>query len=176
MLAPLGIEVTPQDVAIDEIQHHDPLEISRAKVRAAYAAVGAPVVVNDSLWEIPALGGFPGGYMKDVMQWLNAEDFLNLMRGKQDRRIILHDTVAYYDGREVKIFSPSQTGRFINQPRGDANTFQSIVVMDGSQHTIAENFARRDNGTTIDPARYPHWQQFGEWWHEGLTTKARAGD
>ena len=52
---------------MDEIQHHDPLKITEAKVKSAYEKAGQPVVVNDSSWEIPVLGGFPGGYMKDVV-------------------------------------------------------------------------------------------------------------
>ena len=80
---------------IDEIQHRDPLKITEAKVRTAYEKVGKPVVVNDSNWEVPALGGFPGGYMKDIAHWLTPEDFLALLRDKDDWQIILHDIVAY---------------------------------------------------------------------------------
>ena len=91
-------------INIDEIQHHDPLKITEAKVKLAYEKAGQPVVVNDSSWEIPALGGFPGGYMKDVANWFTAEDFLALMKDKNDRRIILHDVVAYFDGEQLKLF------------------------------------------------------------------------
>ena len=80
-----GIVVEPLQIDIDEIQHHDPLKITEAKVKSAYEKAGQPVVVNDSSWEIPALGGFPGGYMKDVVGWFTAEDFLALMKDKNDR-------------------------------------------------------------------------------------------
>ena len=84
-----GIIVEPLQTNIDEIQHHDPLKITEAKVKSAYEKAGRPVVVNDSSWEIPALGGFPGGYMKDVANWFTAEDFLALMKDKNDRRIYI---------------------------------------------------------------------------------------
>ena len=77
------------------------LKITEAKVKLAYEKVDLPVVVNDSSWEIPALGGFPGCYMKDVANWFTAEDFLALMKDKNDRRIILHDVVAYFDGEPL---------------------------------------------------------------------------
>ena len=89
VLKDYGIVVEPLQIDIDEIQHHDPLKITEAKVKLAYEKADRPVVVNDSSWEISALGGFPGGYMKDIVDWFTAEDFLALMKDKNDRRIIL---------------------------------------------------------------------------------------
>lgn len=123
-----------------------------------------PVVVNDSSWEIPALGGFPGGYMKDVANWFTAEDFLALMKDKNDRRIILHDVVAYFDGEQLKLFISDQTGVFINEPRGKGTSMNQVVSMEDSGGlTIAEKFALRHDGADINPAHFQHWQKFGEW-------------
>lgn len=149
---------------IDEIQHYNPLEITKAKARAAYEKAGYPIVVNDSSWEIPALGGFPGGYMKDVANWFTAEDFLALMKDKNDRRIILHDVVAYFDGEQLKLFIYDQTGVFINQPRGEGTSMNQVVSMEDSGGlTIAEEFALRHDGADINPDHFRHWQKFGEW-------------
>ena len=149
---------------IDEIQHYNPLEITKAKARAAYEKAAYPIVVNDSSWEIPALGGFPGGYMKDVANWFTAEDFLALMKDKNDRRIILHDVVAYFDGEQLKLFIYDQTGVFINQPRGEGTSMNQVVSMEDSGGlTIAEEFALRHDGAEINPSHFQHWQKFGEW-------------
>lgn len=149
---------------IEEIQHYNPLEITKAKVRAAYEKAGQSVVVNDSSWEIPALGGFPGGYMKDVANWFTAEDFLALMKDKNDRRIILHDVVAYFDGEQLKLFIYDQTGVFINESRGEGTSMNQVVSMEDSGGlTIAEEFALRHDGTEINPDHFQHWQKFGEW-------------
>lgn len=149
---------------IDEIQHYNPLEITKAKARAAYEKAGYPIVVNDSSWEIPALGGFPGGYMKDVANWFTAEDFLALMKDKNDRRIILHDVVAYFDGEQLKLFISDQTGVFINEPRGEGASMNQVVLMEDSGGlTIAEEFALRHDGAKINPSHFQHWQKFGNW-------------
>ena len=58
VLKDYGIVVEPLQIDIDEIQHHDLLKITEAKVKLAYEKADQPVVVNDSSWEIPALGGF----------------------------------------------------------------------------------------------------------------------
>lgn len=159
-----GIVVEPLQIYIDEIQHHDPLKITEAKVKSVYEKAGQPVVVNDSSWEIPALGGFPGGYMKDVVGWFTAEDFLALMKDKNDRRIILHDVVAYFDGEQLKLFISDQTGVFINEPRGEGTSMNQVVSMEDSGGlTIAEEFALRHDGAEINPDHFQHWQKFGEW-------------
>ena len=164
VLKDYGIFVEPLQTNIDEIQHHDPLKIAEAKVKLAYEKAGQPVVVNDSSWEIPALGGFPGGYMKDIANWFTADDFLALMRGKKDRRIILHDVVAYFDGKELKLFTFDQSSVFINEPRGEGTSMNQVVSMENSGGlTIAEEFARRHSGEKIDSINFQHWQKFGKW-------------
>lgn len=73
-LKPFNIEIKPVAVHVEEIQHPDPREIARAKARTAFALLEQPVVVQDTSWNIPALGGFPGGYMKDVSTWLSTDN------------------------------------------------------------------------------------------------------
>ncbi len=168
VLEDYDIAVESLEIAIDEIQHHNPLKITEAKVRAAYEKAGKPVVVNDSSWEIPALGGFPGGYMKDIVNWLTAEDFLALMKSKNDKRIILHDVVAYYDGRELKIFTFEQSGVFVSEPHSKGTSMNQVVSMEDSGGlTIAEEFALRHDGAEINPSHFQHWQKFGEWFIAG---------
>ncbi len=157
------IDVTPVSVEIDEIQHHDPADIAQAKARAAFAVVGKPVVVSDTSWEIPALGGFPGGYMKDISAWLDAADWQSLMARHDDKTIYCHEHVAYFDGEQLQHFVSTYTGRFVDEPRGrvdDTESFERLVVLYGGQ-TMAEQLAAGDiasAGESLD-----HWKQFGEW-------------
>ena len=102
--------------------------------------------------------------MKDIVGWFTAEDFLALMKDKNDRRIILHDVVAYFDGDQSKLFIYDQTGVFINEPRGEGTSMNQVVSMeDSGRLTIAEEFALRHDGAEINPAHFQHWQKFGEW-------------
>lgn len=165
VLATYDITVEVMALDIDEIQHHDPLEITKAKARAAYQKAKRPIVVNDVSWEIPALNGFPGGYMKDVCRWLSTEDFLALMQDKADKTIIAHDVVTYYDGKDVRLFTSRQSGYFIDQPRGnDTHPHHSVIVMRGNNgRTIAEVVNARMAGEAVEVGNYEHWQKFGEW-------------
>jgi non-canonical purine NTP pyrophosphatase (RdgB/HAM1 family) len=162
-LAPYNVTIEPIKVAIDEIQHDDPAEITKAKARAAYAVTGRPVVVSDTSWAIPALGGFPGGYMKDVGRWFTAQNWLDIMAGQADKRILCHEHVAYYDGNDVQHFVETYEGWFIDEMRGredDDESFERVVMLYGNE-TMAEQLARGDNASAGETLG--HWQQFGEW-------------
>ena len=150
------------NIDIDEIQHRDPLKITEAKVRAAYEKVGKPVVVNDSNWEVPALGGFPGGYMKDIAHWLTPEDFLALRRDKDDWQIIFSMTF----GHNLQTFIFDQPGKFVAPPRGKSGaSVNKIITMDGGNGlTMSEVFDRRDQGLAVETDTLQQWHQFAQWY------------
>lgn len=157
-----GITVVNQDCEVQEIQSHDATEISIAKAKSAFELLKKPVVINDHYWEIPALGGFPGGYMKDVNHWFTAEDFLSLLAGKTDRTGILTENVVYYDGQEAKHFAAKFQGKFINEARGTGHVpSERVFIYDGRDSTIAECVDRGEHARDINKSA---WKLFGEWY------------
>lgn len=148
-------------VDIDEIQHTDSAEITKAKARAAYGAIHQPVVVQDTSWNIPALGGFPGGYMKDTANWWQAQDWLNVMAPYDDKRIICLEHVAYFDGENLHHFEASYDCVFVDSPRGDAlkNNSLELVVGETNDETFAEAHDRGRAGAEDTE----HWRLFAEW-------------
>lgn len=171
-LAPFLIDVEPVKISIDEIQHADTAEITKAKAKAAYAVTGHPVVVSDTSWAIPALNGFPGGYMKDIATWWRVNNWLDVMRPLDDKRIYCLEHVAYYDGNELQHFEQRYEGRFIDEPRGrehDAESFEQVVILYGDK-TMAEQLAGGDIASAGEVLG--HWQQFGEWYHATAVTGA----
>jgi non-canonical purine NTP pyrophosphatase (RdgB/HAM1 family) len=158
------ISVEPVVIEIDEIQHSDPAQITKAKAKAAYTVLKQPVVVSDTSWSIPALGGFPGGYMKDVNIWWGEQDWLNIMAPHKDKTIICREHVAYYDGKDLVHFSEDYTGRFLGKVQGIAEnekeSFERVASLDGI-HSLSEGRANRAKG--LVKKTYGHWQQFGEW-------------
>lgn len=165
-----GIEVTQVQLAIDEIQSHDPLEISKRKAEDALKASGAPaIVVADTSWSIPSLNGFPGGYMKDVTEWLAPTDFINLVSDKDDKTIIFRETITYIDAKETKTFSKEYPGRIVDIPRGgDGNSIDNVAEFNG--RTLAES---HDLGkTSHDPEDYI-WYEFAEWFAEKHSSSSK---
>lgn len=157
------IVVKPIKIDINEMQHQDSAEITKAKARAAYELTNQPIVVSDTSWEIPVLGGFPGGYMKDVSAWFDAKDWISLMSRHLDKTIYCHEHIAYFDGEELRHFVSTYKGKFIDEPRGriDANeSIERVVILYGNL-TMAEYLA---NGSIASAGEVlDHWKQFGEW-------------
>lgn len=161
-LGQLDIGVIAINVEIDEIQHHDPAEIAKAKARAAYEVTHEPVVVQDTSWSIPALGGFPGGYMKDVANWWGPDDWVRIMCD-QDRRIICLEHVAYCDGDQVRHFESRYEGAFVQSPRGsDGNSLDKMITLYANGKTLAEMHDDGDIASASDGLE--HWQQFADWY------------
>ncbi len=156
------ITVKPIEIEIDEIQHHDPIEITKAKARSAFALLQEPVVVSDTSWSIPALGGFPGGYMKDVGLWWSEDDWITIMASHEDKTIICQEHLAYFDGEQLVHFSQDYDGFFLGKPQGLLNekeSFERVASFDGIR-SLAEGQAAARNG---EKKLLAHWQKFGEW-------------
>ena len=164
-----GIEFEARSADIDEIQHHDPTEIAKAKAKAAYEIIKRPLVINDSSWSIPALNGFPGGYMKEVNKWFSAQDWLNLLRDKKDRSAILHERTIYYDGELMRVFEVSTNGIFVDSPRGEWPEDMEKLVSLYEGKTLAENHEDEKAGDSMKHSE--HWREFAEWYHDALTAK-----
>ena len=163
-LGEFNITLTNTSLEIDEIQHHDPTYIATAKAVAAFDQIKKPLVINDSSWSIPALGGFPGGYMKDITAWLSTDDFLVLMKEKKDRRILLHEVVVYIDQAGHHIFEAIREGQFTDTPAGNSSpSFARIVKMEGDSITISQIFDK-EGERDLDPKRYVHWNSFADWY------------
>ena len=115
-LVPHNIELQQEGFDFSELQSENPEEIVRDKARQAFEYFQTPVLVSDDCWQIPALRGFPGPYMKQLNSWFAPEDWLRLMTGMKDRRIFLLSSLAYQDAETCQVFSHTRTYYFLEQP------------------------------------------------------------
>ena len=122
-----NIKIKPMRLTIDEIQSHNPISIAKKKAEAAFSKLNKPLVVTDTHWSIPALNGFPGGYMKDISEWFTSEDFINLINDKEDKRVSFTESIVYKDSAQSKIFSKEYWGSLVNRPRGKGNSIENIA-------------------------------------------------
>ncbi|MGF7228959.1 MAG: non-canonical purine NTP pyrophosphatase [Candidatus Saccharibacteria bacterium] len=144
---------------IDEIQSDDPLEISKHKAEQAFKMTGGrPTVSNDAFWNIPALNGFPGGYMKDVMQWFTTDDWLRLMANKTDRRICCTETLIYKDATQTKLITKEYWFEVATSARGEGPSLEQIVLIDGKTIAESHQYGRH----ALDVKKYI-WYDFAEW-------------
>lgn len=97
--AGMGVKVVPKAIDLIEEQANDALQVAQSKARQAFTLLDRPLVVDDSAFHIPVLGGFPGVYQKYVIDTIGPEGILKLMEGVEDRRAYFISNLVYVDAR-----------------------------------------------------------------------------
>lgn len=107
-----GVELVQQVFETPEIQAETCEQIAAYSAVFAAHQLGEPCVKMDAGFFIPALGGFPGPFVKYVNDWLSEEKYLALMSDEDDRSMYFEDVtaVAFADGT-VKTFAKRYYGK-----------------------------------------------------------------
>ena len=138
-LEPEGINVVAKYLDMTEMQSHSGEAIIRHKAEQAFSTFKKPLIVSDHFWNIPALKGFPGAYMKHVNEWLTPQDFLNLMKPYTNRTIYLEEHMCFIDKDQQKLFYTSIKGKVLHEVKGEAKQgFRSIITLKKDGKSIAE--------------------------------------
>lgn len=157
-----NIDVEQLAIKIDEIQSGDSIEIAAAKAKTAFEIHKQPLFVNDASWIIPSLKGFPGPFMKFINQWFEPGDFVNLMKGKSDRRIILRDCIVYIDETGHRLFTHEHQGIILDEvAMFDYKHPSDVVISLSANHkSIAEE---KEKGSFFIEDEDLVWKQFASW-------------
>jgi inosine/xanthosine triphosphate pyrophosphatase family protein len=167
--AAAGLELGQGTFEIDEIQSEDPEKIVTDKLNKAYDILQSPVLVNDDSWSIHGLNGFPGPYMKSVTHWFSSQDFINLTRNLNDRRVTLSQWIGFTDGHTHKILKLEYSGELLPEVRGNASvSWQNVVTMSGDKGlSISEVVDTTGDMSGREVAR--GWSEFIKWYQENIT-------
>lgn len=156
-------EIDLKRVAFDfeEIQAADGKKIALHKARQAFDFFKKPIIVSDDIWSIPVLNGFPGPYMKEVDNWFEAEDWLDLMRNKTDKRIKLISYVVYKDEKKEKVFVHESERRFISKERKffSKDGLLDIITLEGDEIAISE---LRKRGNFFEKGSDDFWREIAK--------------
>jgi XTP/dITP diphosphohydrolase len=128
-----GIVLVQSDLDAPEIQSDRVEDVAIYAGQWACRRLGEPVVVTDGGFYIEALNGFPGPFVKFVNQWLTALDLLDLVRGKDDKRIVDRDCLAYCrPGEKPVTFSGSYPGVLAAMPgEGNGRPIERVFIPAG---------------------------------------------
>ena len=120
LLQPLGIDLHQLDYDFDEGRGLDIQTIAKSKLSQAKKAFpNKRLIVDDRGFFIPALNGFPGPFVKLLLDSFSYPGIIKLMQGETDRRAIFSFAVGYFDGKKDHIFVANEEGFIIDEPRGD---------------------------------------------------------
>lgn len=153
-----GINVIQHKIDIEEIQADTIEKVALDKAQKAFDILERPLFINDSGWMIPALNNFPGPFMKFINQWFKAEDFLNLMKDKENKLIILREVYIYKDNKETKLFSYDYEGEFLEEKMGEGLASDQVISLPKSDLSIA---VRKEKGIRANYNNF--WEEFGDW-------------
>lgn len=131
-------------------------EIVEKGAREIFAQVQHPIVVEDTILEVDALGGLPGLHAHDYLKEKGRTGLLGDLQGKPNRKARITSIVGYFDG---KLFISSKNvleGRIAEresfkegEPTWVGPTFHpfgggfnSTFISDASGKTLADHTAK----------------------------------
>ncbi len=120
LLQPLGIDLKQLKYDFDEGRGLDIQTIAKSKLAQAKKAFpNKRLIVDDRGFFIPVLKGFPGPFVKLLLDSFSYPGIIKLMQGEIDRRAIFSFAVDYFDGEKDHIFVADEEGFIIDEPRGN---------------------------------------------------------
>lgn len=89
---------------------------------------------------IEALNGFPGPFIKFVNDWFSAEDYLNLLQGRTNRRVIIRDCLAYCrPTKKPTIFCQLHSGEVETKAsKRNGTSIDQLFILEGYSKPISD--------------------------------------
>ena len=181
----MGLPVTVKQytMKLTEIQANDAEEISQAKAREAFKEVKAPLIVEDAGFHINALNGFPGVYVRYLLDTLGAEGIIKLMEGIEDRSCQFIATTTFIDaaGKIISFRDAKGKGAIAikkdetNNPLAWSDLWK-IYIPDGLTKTLSALTKEEcDNHYKSNKKKKGSLYQFAEWLSENLDCLKSCG-
>jgi XTP/dITP diphosphohydrolase len=120
MLSPIGVTLLRLEYDFDEGRELSIEAVAKSKLdQAKQAFPGKKIVVDDRGFFIPALKGFPGPFVKLLLDSFSYKGLTKLMAGESDRRAFFSYAIGYFDGRADHVLVADEEGFITDEPRGD---------------------------------------------------------
>lgn len=140
---PTTIELEIASLSLPELQAESAVEVVTKKAIEAFALLHKPLVIQDSSFHIKALNGFPGAYIKYMIEKLGLQGILAVMKTHTDRSCYFEDAIGYTEnGRDVTVFYSHNKGHLSETIEKVLNTHSwgplwQIFIPDGSTKAIS---------------------------------------
>jgi non-canonical purine NTP pyrophosphatase (RdgB/HAM1 family) len=135
----LGVRVEPVELSIDEIQAATLEEIVQAKLDRARESFDGPLLVEDVSLGFDALGGFPGPYVRWLLESAGGAGLAVIARSLADRSARARCALAYWDGCTSSLFVGETAGEILLEPRGSSGFgWDAWFLPRGTRQTYAE--------------------------------------
>lgn len=139
ILTPIGIDVVPAPIKIEELQTEDVKSLVADKLIKAFQKIGRPLFVEHTGLYINGLNGLPAGLTQIFWDKLNADNFASMVGNFADPGMTAKTVLGYCDGRQLHFFEGSIKGTAPKIPAGDQRfQWDCVFIPDGETQTFAE--------------------------------------
>jgi non-canonical purine NTP pyrophosphatase (RdgB/HAM1 family) len=145
----LGGELAHRPLDLPEVQAVRLEDVVGAKAEAAYARLGAPVIVEDTGLFFAAWNGLPGALVKWFVDTVGVEGICRMLSAFPDRQAVARTVVAAHDGR-LRTYAGEVSGRVADVPAGSGGFgWDAVFIPDGQARTFAEMTEREKLGFSM---------------------------
>lgn len=139
ILGPVGVNIIPAPIKIEEIQTEDVKRLVRDKVLKAFERIGRQVFVEHTGLHLSGLNGLPGGLTQIFWDRLQADSFVSLAKNLGSRHITAKTVIGYCDSKMIHYFEGEVSGTVPDTPSGPRDfQWDCVFVPDGFTQTFAE--------------------------------------
>jgi non-canonical purine NTP pyrophosphatase (RdgB/HAM1 family) len=161
----LGMPLLRVSIVLPEIQAATVEDITRYKLEVARTKGYGRLIVEDVSLGFDELGNFPGPYVKWLLEAAGGKGLAAIAYALNNRAARAQCCVAYWNGREGKLFTGECRGEILVQPRGPQQFgWDAWFQPAGSKKTFAEmDDAEKDSVSHRGNA----YRQLGEYLRNG---------
>lgn len=135
----LGVPLLRVSIVLPEIQAATVEDITRYKLEVARTKGYARLIVEDVSLGFEELGNFPGPYVRWLLEAAGGRGLAAIAYALNNRAARAQCCVAYWNGKEGKIFLGDVPGEILVEPRGDKHFgWDAWFQPKGSKKTFAE--------------------------------------
>jgi non-canonical purine NTP pyrophosphatase (RdgB/HAM1 family) len=135
----LGVPVVRVDLDLTEIQSASLSRILLAKLDSAIGRAPAPIAVEDVSLELDDLGGFPGPYVRWLLEMAGGEGLGRISASLRSNLATARCLVAVWNGSRVMSAEGTVRGRVLSEPRGRRDFgWDAWFLPDHSERTYGE--------------------------------------
>ncbi len=160
VLQQYGVTPIQQKIETPEIQAESSKEICEFSAKYAYKITQKPVVVSDVTYNIVALNGFPGPFVKYINKWLSAEKLLALMESEDNREVEIIEFLSLaFSDKDIKTFPLPLKGTIatIIHDNSVGSSIDKILIRDG--FSVPQNLSPQEE-------LHKYYKQNLSNWHE----------
>lgn len=135
----LGVPLLRVSLNLPEIQAPSVEDITRYKLEVARNKGYGRLIVEDVSLGFDELGNFPGPYVRWLLEAAGGKGLAAIAYALNNRSARAQCCVAYWNGKEGKVFVGEAAGEILVEPRGDQHFgWDAWFQPRGSKRTFAE--------------------------------------